>query len=97
MAYSLTGQFPSAFPEGVEYPDREAERPPNLPPGVELPPPADAEMIRIEPVPAEDQAEATVMVFADVDFIGDQIAFVRSPFGIVQAGERQPSGPAQLS
>ncbi len=85
LAYSLSGQFPSAFPDGVEYPDREAERPPNLPPGVEMPPPADAQMIRAEAVPADQQSPATVMVFADVDFIGDQIAFVRSPFGIVQA------------
>ena len=85
LAYLLRGQFPSAFPQGVEYPDREAERPPNLPPGVELPPPADAQMIRADPVAAEGRSPATVLVFADVDFIGDQIAFVRSPFGIVQA------------
>ena len=85
LALSLRGRFPSAFPNGVEYPDREAERPPNLPPGVELPPPADAEMLRKEPVPEDERGEATVMVFADVDFISDQIAFLQSPFGIVQA------------
>lgn len=85
LALSLRGRFPSAFPNGVEYPDREAERPPNLPPGVELPPPDDAEMIRKEPVPEQQRAEATVMVFADVDFVSDQIAFLQSPFGIVQA------------
>lgn len=85
LALSLRGRFPSAFPDGVEYPDREAERPPGLPPGVELPPPDDAEMLRKEPVPEEERGEATVMVFADVDFVGDQIAFLQSPFGILQA------------
>lgn len=85
LAYMLRGQFPAAYPEGVEYPDREAERPPNLPPGIELPPPPDAEMIRMDAVSEDDRGEATVIVFADVDFISDQIAFLRSPFGIVQA------------
>ncbi|HVS13419.1 MAG TPA: Gldg family protein [Thermoanaerobaculia bacterium] len=85
LAYLLRGRFPSAWPEGVEYPDREAERPPDLPPGIELPPPEDAEMIRKEPVPGEERGEATVVVFSDVDFITDALAFVQSPFGLLQA------------
>ena len=85
LAYLLRGRFPTAYPEGVDYPDREAERPPGLPPGIELPPPEDAEMIHKEPVPEEERADATVLVFSDVDFITDQLAFVQSPFGLLQA------------
>ena len=85
MAYLLTGQFPSAYPDGLEYPDREAERPPGLPPGIQLPPPEDAVMLRHEPVGEADRAPGAVLVFADVDFITDQLAFAQSPFGLVQA------------
>ena len=85
LAYLLRGRFPTAWPDGVEYPDKEAERPPNLPPGIELPPPDDAVMLRMEPVAEEERGEAAVMVFSDVDFISDQLAFVQSPFGIIQA------------
>ncbi len=85
LAYLLRGRFPTAWPDGVEYPDKEAERPPNLPPGIELPPPDDAVMLRMEPVAEEERDAAAVMVFSDVDFISDQLAFVQSPFGIIQA------------
>ena len=44
-------------------------------------------MIRKEPVPAEGRADATVMVFADVDFISDQVAFQNTPFGAVAAND----------
>ncbi|MEM1246013.1 MAG: Gldg family protein [Acidobacteriota bacterium] len=85
ISYLLTGRLPSAYPDGLEYPDREAERPPGLPPGVQLPPPADAVMLRREPVPEEERGEGAVLVFADVDFITDQLAFIQNPLGIVQA------------
>jgi ABC-type uncharacterized transport system involved in gliding motility auxiliary subunit len=85
LAYLLQGRFPSAYPDGVDYPDREAERPPGLPPGIELPPPADAETIHKDPVPEEERGDATVIVFSDVDFVTDPLAFVQSPFGLLQA------------
>ena len=85
LAYLLRGRFPSAYPDGVEYPDQEPERPPGLPPGIDLPPPEGAEMIRKEPVPEEERADGVAIVFADVDFIGDQLAFIQTPFGFVQA------------
>ncbi|HVS66843.1 MAG TPA: Gldg family protein [Thermoanaerobaculia bacterium] len=85
LAYLMQGRFPTAFPEGVDYPDRETERPPGLPPGIDLPPPEDAEMIHKDPVPEEERDEAAVIVFADVDFVTDQLAFVQSPFGLLQA------------
>ena len=85
LAYVVRGTLPTAFPEGVDYPDKEAERPPNLPPEIEVPPPDDAQIIHRDPLPEEERGEATVVVFADVDFIHDQIAFLQNPFGIIQA------------
>ncbi len=85
LAYVVRGKLPTAFPDGVDYPDKEAERPPNLPPEIEIPPPDDAQIIHRDPLPEEERGEAAVVVFADVDFIHDQIAFLQNPFGIVQA------------
>ncbi len=85
LAYVVRGRLPTAFPDGVDYPDKEAERPPNLPPEIEIPPPDDAQIIHRDPLPEEERGEAAVVVFADVDFIHDQIAFLQNPFGIVQA------------
>ena len=85
LAYRVSGRLPTAFPNGVDYPDKEAVRPPNLPPEIEVPPPDDVEIIHRDPLPEEERAEATVVVFADVDFVHDQIAFLQNPFGIVQA------------
>lgn len=85
LAYMVRGKLPTAFPEGVDYPDREAVRPPNLPPEIEVPPPDDVEIIHRDPLPEEERSEAAVVVFADVDFVHDQIAFLQNPFGIVQA------------
>ena len=85
LAYVVRGKLPTAFPDGVDYPDREAVRPPNLPPEIEVPPPDDVEIIHRDPLPDEERGEAAVVVFADVDFVHDQIAFLQNPFGIVQA------------
>ena len=85
LAYVVRGKLPTAFPEGVDYPDKEAVRPPNLPPEIEVPPPDDVEIIHRDPLPDEERGEAAVVVFADVDFVHDQIAFLQNPFGIVQA------------
>ena len=85
LAYMVRGKLPTAFPEGVDYPDREAVRPPNLPPEIEVPPPDDVEIIHRDPLSEEERSEAAVVVFADVDFVHDQIAFLQNPFGIVQA------------
>lgn len=85
LAYVVRGKLPTAFPDGVDYPDKEAVRPPNLPPEIEVPPPDDAQIIHRDPLPEEEREEAAVVVFADVDFVHDQIAFLQNPFGIVQA------------
>jgi len=85
LAYQLDGKLPSAYPEGVEFPSTAPEQPPGLPPGIELPPPEGTEMIKKEAVPEEERAETDVLVFADVDFISDPLAFQRNILGIVNA------------
>ena len=87
LATLVQGLLPPAFPAGATFPSSAPERPPGLPPGVELPPPDDAEMMTTEPVPAEDRAEATVLVVADTDIIADQIAFQNSPFGAMAVND----------
>ena len=90
LAYLIRGRFPSAFPSGYSYPSREAELPPGLPPGIELPPPADAEMVTRAVVPEAERAEASVIAFADVDFISDVLAFSRPFPGITQPANDNP-------
>lgn len=85
LGYELRGRLPSAFPQGADYPSESPETPPGLPPGVQLPPPEDAEMIHRDPVPEEERGESTVLLFADVDLISDQIAFQRNFLGLVLA------------
>ncbi len=85
LAWVVRGKLPTAFPDGVDYPDKEAVRPPNLPPEIDVPPPDDAQIIHRDPLPEEERQEAAVVVFADVDFVQDQVAFLQNPFGIIQA------------
>ncbi len=85
LGYQVSGRIATAFPQGVEFPAQEPETPPGLPPGVEIPPPADAEMIRREPVPESERGEATVLVFSDVDVLSDAIAFERNFLGLVMS------------
>lgn len=85
LAYQITGQLPSAFPEGGEFAATPPESPPGLPPGVELPAPTGGETVRREAVDPSQYAGSTVIVFADVDFISDQIAFQRNFLGLVTA------------
>lgn len=87
LAALVQGRLPSAYPEGTSFPAEEPEPPPGLPPGIELPLPEDAEMIEKEAVPEEDRAEAAVIVFADVDFVSNQIAFQNSFFGLAAAND----------
>lgn len=52
-----------------------------------MPPPEDAEWIEKEAVTADRLAPASVMVFADVDFIADELAFQQSFFGLAAAND----------
>ena len=80
LAYSVQGRLPSAFPNGADLPGETPAPPPGLPPGVQLPPP-DGPTTRVEPVAEEERGESTVLVFADVDFISDPLAFQNTILG----------------
>ncbi|MDA8018381.1 MAG: Gldg family protein [Thermoanaerobaculia bacterium] len=86
LAYMVRGKLPSAFPNGADLPGGTPAPPPGLPPGVQLPPP-DGPTTRVEAVPAEERAESTVLVFADVDFISDPLAFQNTILGAVAQGD----------
>ena len=85
LAWWITGRLPSAFPDGVEFPSTAPPQPPGLPPGIELPPPEGTEMVRKDPVTEDRRADASVLVFSDVDLISDPLAFQRNILGIVNA------------
>jgi len=87
LAALIQGMLPPAFPDGATFPSTTPERPPGLPPGVELPPPDDAEMITIEPVPEGERSEATVLLVADTDLIADQVAFQNSLIGTIAVND----------
>jgi ABC-type uncharacterized transport system involved in gliding motility auxiliary subunit len=87
LAALVQGMLPPAFPEGATFPASPPERPQGLPPGVELPPPDDAEMITTEPVAEADRAEAVVLVVADTDLIADQVAFQNSLIGTIAVND----------
>ena len=85
IAYQLDGRLPSAYPDGVEFPSTDPARPPGLPATIDLPPSEGAEMIQKNPVPDDQRAEATVLVYADVDVISDSLGFQRNILGVIQA------------
>lgn len=85
LAYQLHGHLGPAYPDGVDVPESEPAPPPGLPPGFQMPPPEGGATIHKDPVPEDQRKDATVLVFADVDVISDQLAFDQSLFGIVQA------------
>ncbi len=87
IAYLVQGQLPPVYPDGADIPGSTPPPPPGLPPGVNLPPQQSDEVVRKEAVPQDERAEATVMVFADVDFISDQVAFQNSPFGAIAVND----------
>lgn len=85
LAYQIRGRLDSAFPDGIEFPASTPPRPPGLPEGIDLPIPEGTEMIRKAAVDEADRATATVIVFADIDFISDQLAFQRNMLGLTIA------------
>lgn len=87
LAYQVQGRLPALYPEGADVPEETPQPPPGLPPGIQLPPPPGGELIHKDPVPEEERAAATVLVFADVDFISDPLAFQQTPFGAIAAND----------
>jgi ABC-type uncharacterized transport system involved in gliding motility auxiliary subunit len=73
MAYMVTGRFKSAFPKGI---DVEAYAPPDVN-EPNAPPKKIKEHIAAL---AEAKKDCAVVVFADVDFIGDAIAYNKNMF-----------------
>lgn len=87
LAYAIQGRFDPLYPDGADVPEEPPAPPPGLPPGVDLPPPTGGPTVHKDPVPEAERKDATVMVFADVDFISDQVAFQQTPFGAVAAND----------
>ena len=81
LAYMLNGTFPSAFPDGASFPAKTPEAPPGMPPGFQMPPDENAEMVEKEAIPSDQFAESRVLIYADTDLIADQVAFSQSFFG----------------
>lgn len=87
LSYMIDGQFPTAFPEGVKFAASTPQPPPGMPPGMQMPPDENAEMIE-KPATVEDQRHPSrVIVFADTDFITDQLGFQQSFFGMQAAND----------
>lgn len=87
LAYMVQGELGPLFPDGASIPGPTPAPPPGLPPGIQLPAQESDEVIQKDPVPVEERTEATVMVFADVDLISDQVAFQNSPFGALAVND----------
>jgi ABC-type uncharacterized transport system involved in gliding motility auxiliary subunit len=87
LACLIRGKLGPAFPDGASFPDRLAETPPGMPPGFQMPPPEDAEIITKEPIPADQHQESSVLLIADVDVISNQIGFQQSFFGPAAAND----------
>lgn len=82
LAVLIRGTLPSAFPQGASFPKEAPKAPPGMPPGMQMPVDENAEMITKEAVAEDKLADARVLIFADVDFITNQVAFQKSMFGV---------------
>ncbi|HSW00424.1 MAG TPA: Gldg family protein [Sedimentisphaerales bacterium] len=79
MGYLVTGRFKSSFPEGIEV-ETDAPADPNDP--------NESQMIRKRITGlTEATADCAVVVFSDVDFISDQLAYANSIFGKMVVGD----------
>jgi len=82
MGYAITGKFKSAFPEGIEVEEKtegaEADKPES-----EKKPPVMKKVTGL----TEAAETCAVMVFADVDFISDIVAYQQTFFGTAVVGD----------
>lgn len=84
MGYLVTGRFKSSFPEGIEI-EVEAEDPNEADADGD---PNEPKMITKQITGLKEAAEdGAVVVFSDVDFISDQLAYARSFFGSMVVGD----------
>ena len=81
MGYLVTGQFKSSFPEGIEV-EVDAPKDPNSDD------PNEPEKIKKHITGlTEAKDDCAVVVFSDVDFISDQLAYASSIFGKMVRGD----------
>jgi len=78
MGYQITGRLKSSFPNGIEV---ESESPDPNDPNETI---TTTELVTGLPVAEEN---CSVMVFSDVDFISDQVAYQNSFFGKMVVGD----------
>jgi ABC-type uncharacterized transport system involved in gliding motility auxiliary subunit len=78
MAYRVSGNFRSAFPEGIEVPDDAATD--------EADENAEPKTKTITGLTEATESGAVVVV-ADVDFMGDMVAYQRTFFGLATVGD----------
>ncbi|MHC5103213.1 MAG: Gldg family protein, partial [Planctomycetota bacterium] len=81
MAYRVTGNFKSAFPEGIVVADDAAAEEADESDGADAPP------MRTLTGLTEAAESGSVIVVADVDFMGDMVAYQRTFFGIAPVGD----------
>jgi gliding motility-associatede transport system auxiliary component len=83
MGYLVTGRFPSSFPEGIEVEvpveggDDDVDKDPNSP----------SMVVRHVTGLKEASEDCAVVVFSDVDFLWDQLAYATSFFGKMVVGD----------
>jgi ABC-type uncharacterized transport system involved in gliding motility auxiliary subunit len=78
MGYFVTGRFKSSFPEGINVPDKSEPKDPNEPAKPH---------VHVTGL-TEASADCAVVVFSDVDFISDVMAYQRNPlFGTIIVGD----------
>jgi len=78
MGYLVTGRFNSSFPEGIEIEVEEKTEDPNETKKVKK---------RITGLAEAEEQDCAVVVFADVDFISDMLAYSNFFFGKVVSGD----------
>ncbi len=80
MGYLITGRFKSSFPNGIEVEVDTSED--------ESSDPNDSGVIKKQITGlTESQEDCVVVIFSDVDFITDQIAYSRTFFGMMVVGD----------
>ncbi|MHC4987418.1 MAG: Gldg family protein [Planctomycetota bacterium] len=80
MGYMVTGNFKSAFPDGIEMPDETADE-------AEESDENDEPKTKTVTGLTEATESGAVVVLSDVDFLGDMVAYQRSIFGMVPVGD----------
>ena len=82
MGYLVTGHFPSSFPDGIEV-----ETPLDSEDSADEDPNGPATVVKRITGLTEASADCAVVVFSDVDFLWDQLAYANSFFGKVVVGD----------